>query len=102
VSWKHEGDKMIVFDRANLVFVFNFHPTKSFPDYPIGVKDPGKYEIILCSDDEQFGGECRIDTNVQHFTQPEPFSAYPHRIMIYIPRRTAIIYARIGNIYILY
>jgi 1,4-alpha-glucan branching enzyme len=31
ISLKHEGDKTIVFERAGLVFVFNFHPTVSNP-----------------------------------------------------------------------
>ena len=35
-SWKHESDKVIVFERADCVFVFNFHYNKSFPDYKIG------------------------------------------------------------------
>lgn len=97
MSWKHDDDKVIVFDRADLVFVFNFHSAKSFADYPIGIKNPGIYKIVLCSDDEQFGGEKRVDTSVQHFTKPEPFSAYSHSTMIYIPCRTAIIYSKNGN-----
>ncbi|KYN02770.1 1,4-alpha-glucan-branching enzyme [Cyphomyrmex costatus] len=28
LSWKHEDDKVIVFDRDDLTFVFNFHPVK--------------------------------------------------------------------------
>ncbi|XP_060819503.1 1,4-alpha-glucan-branching enzyme [Bombus pascuorum] len=94
VSWKHEEDKVIVFDRAELIFVFNFHPIKSFPDYTIGVKNAGTYKVLLCSDDKDFGGENRVDTNVQHFTKPEPFSNYSNNMMIYIPCRTAIIYVR--------
>lgn len=61
------------------------------------MKNPGTYKVVLCSDDEQFGGERRVDTNVQHFTLSEPFSAYQHKMMIYIPCRTAIIYAQTGN-----
>lgn len=98
VSWKHEDDKVIVFDRADLVFVFNFHPVKSFADYPVGVKNPGTYKVVLCSDDEQFGGERRVDTSVKHFTQSEQFSAYQNKMMIYIPRRTALVYAQTGNV----
>ena len=94
ISWKHEEDKVIVFDRAELIFVFNFHPIKSFPDYTIGVKNAGTYKVLLCSDDKDFGGENRVDANVQHFTKPEPFSNYSNNMMIYIPCRTAIIYVR--------
>ena len=99
VSWKHEEDKVIVFNRAKLVFIFNFHPTNSFADYAIGVDEPGTYKLILNSDDKNFGGEERIDASVPHFTMPEPFSNKPHRIFVYIPCRTASVYA-IGNIYI--
>ncbi|XP_043282623.1 1,4-alpha-glucan-branching enzyme isoform X2 [Venturia canescens] len=94
VSWKHEDDKVIVCERAGLVFVFNFHTTKSFPDYPVGVYNPGTYRIVLSSDDSQFGGETRLDSKVDHFTKPEPYSDRPHRMLIYTPCRTAVVYAR--------
>ena len=41
VSRKHDGDKVVVFERARLVFVFNFHPSQSFSDYKIGTHYPG-------------------------------------------------------------
>ena len=34
----HEKDKIIIFERGMLVFVFNFHPTKSFEHYRVGTK----------------------------------------------------------------
>ncbi|KAH7934901.1 hypothetical protein HPB52_001973 [Rhipicephalus sanguineus] len=43
VSWKHEDDKVIAFERAGVLFVLNFHPFKSFSDYEIGIETPGKY-----------------------------------------------------------
>ena len=42
MSRKHEGDKVIVFDRADVTFVFNFHPSNSYSDYKIGMQKPGK------------------------------------------------------------
>ena len=42
MSRKHEGDKVIVFERNDVVFVFNFHPSNSYTDYKIGVQKPGK------------------------------------------------------------
>ena len=94
VSWKHEDDKVIVFERAELVFVFNFHTEKSFADYPIGVNIPGTYKVVLNSDDNKFGGCNRIDTNVSHFTKPDPFADRNHRMFVYSPCRTAAIYAK--------
>ena len=35
VSWKHEADKVIVFERARVLFVFNFHSSNSFTDYKV-------------------------------------------------------------------
>lgn len=94
VSWKHEDDKVIVFERANLIFVFNFHPNKSFPDYKIGVEVPGKYKIILDSDAEEFGGHKRLDHNTDFFTFPESYSGRRNSMMIYIPSRVGVVYAR--------
>ena len=46
VSAQHEGDKVIVFERANVLFIFNFHPTKSYQHYKVAVGSPGKYLFI--------------------------------------------------------
>lgn len=70
VSLKHEDDKIIVFERAGVLFIFNFHPVKSFPDYRVGVEEAGSYQIILNSDARLFGGFDRIDTSVKFFTVP--------------------------------
>lgn len=35
VSAKHQDDKVIAFERAGLVFIFNFHGQKSFTDYKV-------------------------------------------------------------------
>lgn len=47
VSAKHEEDKVIVFDRANVLFIFNFHPSKSFQCYRVAVEAPGKYPFFF-------------------------------------------------------
>lgn len=68
VSLKHEGDKVIAFERAGLLFVFNFHPVNSFTDYRIGVDVPGTYKIVLSSDDRDLGGFANIDKAVDFVT----------------------------------
>lgn len=93
VSWKHEEDKVIVFERAKCLFVFNFHPTKSFPDYRVGVNEAGKYKIILDSDAEEFGGHKRLDHKTEFFTFPQPFAGRANSLMLYIPNRTGVIYS---------
>jgi 1,4-alpha-glucan branching enzyme len=40
-----EGDKVIIAERGQLVFVFNFHPTSSYGDYRVGCKAEGPYKV---------------------------------------------------------
>ncbi|CAG9861487.1 unnamed protein product [Phyllotreta striolata] len=94
VSMKHDGDKVIAHERAGVLFVFNFHPTKSFTDYRIGVEDAGTYRIVLCTDDQEFGGFGRIDKSVNFVTVPEGYSGRRNYVQVYIPSRTAIALAK--------
>lgn len=94
VSWKHEDDKVVVFERGGVIFILNFHPSKSFPDYKIGVEEPGKYKIVLNSDDEKFGGHNRLDPNAEHFTFPEPYAGRRNSMLVYIPSRVGLVFAR--------
>jgi 1,4-alpha-glucan branching enzyme len=95
VSWKHEDDKVIAFERAGLLFIFNFHPNKSFPDYKLGFEGEGEYYVALCSDNVEFGGHGRIDTSIHNFTKPESYCGRRNSIQVYIPSRTAIVLAKI-------
>lgn len=36
---------MVVIERGDLVFVFNFHPTNSFTDYRVGCCKEGAYKV---------------------------------------------------------
>ena len=70
VSLKNESDEVIVYERAGLLFVFNFHPTKSFTDYRVGVDEGGEYRIVLSSDEGRFGGFDNITLESKCFTNP--------------------------------
>lgn len=95
VSLKHGGDKVIAFERAGLLFIFNFHPTSSFPDYKLGVETPGHYQLVLNSDAENLGGFSRIndttDQKLEFSTNPEPWNDRRNSLFIYIPSRTALV-----------
>ncbi|KAI0796919.1 glycoside hydrolase superfamily [Abortiporus biennis] len=95
VSLKHEVDKVIVFERAGLLFVFNFHPTQSFTDYRVGVEVPGEYKIVLSSDEKRFGGFDNIDTTVKFITTPMEWNNRKNWLQVYIPSRTCIILAKV-------
>lgn len=91
ISLKHEGDKVIVFERAGLVFIFNFHPTQSYSDYRIGIEVPGTYKIVLDSDTKDHGGFNRIDAGTRFFTTPMEWNGRKNWTHVYIPCRTAIV-----------
>jgi 1,4-alpha-glucan branching enzyme len=63
--------QMLVAERGPLIFVFNFSPTIDREGYKVGVGEPGKYRIVLDSDDLQYGGLGRLNHEVDHFTSPE-------------------------------
>ncbi|CAE6434295.1 unnamed protein product [Rhizoctonia solani] len=94
VSLKNQDDKVIVFERAGLVFAFNFHPSQSFADYRIGVDDAGEYKPVLSTDEKRFAGHERIDYNTSHFTTPLGWNNRRNWMHIYLPSRTAVVYAR--------
>ncbi|KAH7411629.1 glycoside hydrolase superfamily [Phaeosphaeria sp. MPI-PUGE-AT-0046c] len=93
VSLKHEGDKVIVFERAGLLWIFNFHPQNSFTDYRVGVEQEGTYKIVLSTDAKQFGGHGNVDESTRFFTTPFAWNDRKNFLQVYVPSRTAIVLA---------
>lgn len=56
VSEKHEDNKVIVFEKGDLLFVFNFHPSKSYENYRVGTSIQKDHIIVLDTDETKFGG----------------------------------------------
>ncbi len=88
-KWLHQDDKILIYTKEDTVFIFNFHPTKSFEGYFVPVNTEGTYNIVLSSDDGQFGGFSRVDTNTKYetFTTPAGWIGFK----CYLPSRTAIV-----------
>ncbi|TKX27526.1 1,4-alpha-glucan-branching enzyme [Elsinoe australis] len=93
ISLKNESDKVMVFERAGLLWIFNFHPTDSFTDYRVGVEQEGTYKIVINSDSPAFGGLNRIDESTRFFTTPFAWNNRKNFLQVYIPTRTAIVLA---------
>nr|XP_060496960.1 1,4-alpha-glucan-branching enzyme [Panthera onca] len=91
VSEKHEGNKIIAFERAGLVFIFNFHPSKSYTDYRVGTTLPGKFRIVLDTDAAEYGGHQRLDHSTEFFSQPFKHNERPCSLLVYIPNRVGLI-----------
>ena len=82
MSRKHNGDKVISFERAGLLWLFNFHHCQSFTDYRIGMEIPGTYKIVLDSDAEEFGGFKRLDHSIEFKTVAEPWDNRANYLMV--------------------
>ncbi|KAL7752174.1 alpha-1,4-glucan branching enzyme [Sorochytrium milnesiophthora] len=97
VSLKHESDKVVVFERGDLLFVFNFHPTQSYSDYKVGAgaQCTGVYRIVLDTDDKKYGGHGRVDhAQSRFFTSDNGWCNRERSLMLYIPSRTALVLAK--------
>lgn len=84
------GDQVLAFERANLLFIFNFNPYKSYPDYGLSCVQ-GKYRVRLSTDSHEYGGQDRIDKNLNYRTVPEWKYAPNQMLKIYLPSRTAVV-----------
>jgi 1,4-alpha-glucan branching enzyme len=93
VSLKNEGDKLIVAEKGDLIFVFNMHPTNSYQGYGIGCNKPGKYKIVLDSDWKEFGGHERNDRRTVLYSKDQGACGRPHSLSIYSPSRTVMVLA---------
>lgn len=91
--WEKDDDQVLAYKRGNLVFVYNFNPSKSFSGYGI-LTPPGEYECIMSTDNPAFGGYGNVDESVNHLTQPDPLYT-PHGVAwlrLYLPARSAQVF----------
>ncbi|CAI9763005.1 unnamed protein product [Fraxinus pennsylvanica] len=103
VSSRDEDDKVIVFERGDLVFVFNFHQVNTYEGYKVGCDLPGKYRVALDSDAREYGGLGRVAHDSDHFTTPEGlpgvpetnFNNRPNSFKVLSPARTCVVYYRV-------
>ena len=90
--WHNDGDQVLAFMRGDLVFVFNFSPTRSFTDYGFLVPT-GSYDVVLNTDAKEFGGHGFADDSVTHLTNFDPLYVEDHKewLKLYIPARSAVV-----------
>ena len=86
-----EEKKVLLIQRAGLVFAFNFNPEYSFERYGFPVA-PGTYVPVLDSDAPDFGGFGRNDVFVHHQTVREGENDV---LYLYLPSRTVQVLKKI-------
>ena len=80
-------EKVLAFYRHGLLFAFNFHPSASQTGVQIPVSRPGVYDVVLCTDDEKYGGFDQI----QHIPYPTQKKDGKYFLELYLPARTAVV-----------
>ncbi len=87
--WVHQDDKLIIYTKDEYVFIFNFHPEKSFDGYFVPVGENGTYKVVLTTDSAEFGGFSRVDASVKYKTVTTPAGWVGFKC--YIPNRCAVV-----------
>ncbi|MEQ9424560.1 MAG: alpha-amylase family glycosyl hydrolase [Cyclobacteriaceae bacterium] len=89
----HDQDNLtLIYERKNLIFIFNFHWANSIPDYRFRVPHAGTYKIILNSDEKQFCGFDRIDASLEY---PTVKLLGEHFLSVYLPNRICLVMERV-------
>ncbi len=81
-----DDNRVLILERANLIFVFNFSADRSIPDYTFGIPGHGEHKLLLNTDAHAFGGHGRVDPKVTY-----PVDAMAHEMKIYTPSRSALV-----------
>ncbi len=84
---EHQENKILAFGRAGLIFVFNFHPWRSYTGYHLSAA-PGKYRLLMDSDALQYGGHGRLQADQEYFSLDDQ-ERHSH-LRLYLPSRTAL------------
>ena len=88
----HEEDKILAFHRGGLLFVFNWHPTRSATALRIASPrgdERGGWRMVLNSDATEFDGHGLVAAGEQAPAQRDDVG--PH-VMLYVPARSAQVY----------
>jgi 1,4-alpha-glucan branching enzyme len=93
---EHNDNKVLAFYRAGLLFVFNFHPSRSHVDYEIRVP-AGSYHTLLESDDPLYGGHGRRLKNCPYQTFSDSNGIPAGILRLYLPSRTAIVFRHLST-----
>ncbi len=93
--WENRGDHVLMYSKGNVVFAFNFDPTRSFEGYFVPVPMVGTYEVILCTDEARFGGTERADTTYRYKATKRDDGRIGFDC--YLPSRCALVFDKINQ-----
>ena len=92
----NDPDKVLAFVRGNLLFVFNFDPTRSYENYGVLVPPASDWKHGFDSDEPRFGGQGRIQPGVTYAPSLVlDRGELVQQIKLYLPARTAVVLTRV-------
>ena len=91
--WCNQNDKILIYEKGDLLFVFNFHPCNSYENYFIPLGEFVDYKLLLSSDEAAFDGRGRVD-------KAYLYRGVGHRerglgFYCYLPARTAMVFGKV-------
>lgn len=93
--WIDQNRKVIAFKNGDYIFVFNFHPTESYPTFELPVHEQASYQVVMDTDEWRFGGQGRIYHDPVYATQPLPMNRDYLGLILYAPCRTAMVFKKV-------
>jgi len=93
--WCDSTRKILAYRKKDYLFLFNFHPLDSLPDFELPLHVKASYQVILDTDEDRFGGFNRIDHGCQYETRALPSREGDMGILIYVPSRTGMVLKKV-------
>ncbi|MCA1807909.1 MAG: alpha amylase C-terminal domain-containing protein, partial [Lentisphaerae bacterium] len=84
---EHCQDQVLAFERARLLFLFNFSPDRSYQDYAVPATS-GAYRLLLDTDAALYGGHARLASDQTYHNEAQ------QTLRVYLPCRTALVLHR--------
>lgn len=99
VSMQDDISKVIVYEKGDLLFIYNFHPTDSLNDYGIGTPWQSDHFILFESDEDRYGGHRRLDGahNMWFEVYPYECNKRPNHFKFYVPCRSCVVMCAYEN-----
>ena len=94
--WMDDNRKILAYKKKDFIFLFNFHPAESYSHFELPIHEKGRFQVILDTDEERFGGQSRISHSVVYESSPLAMNQDYNGIVIYSPSRTAMVLKKIN------
>lgn len=95
--WVDDTRKLLIYRRADCIFVCNFHPNVSYRDFELPTHEEAKYRILFHSDLKKYGGFERFDQTVLYESKNLSHFKTMKGIQIYSPSRTVFVLQKISK-----